>query len=67
MGHSLYSINFSSRAGSAHSDIGINSLWVFMWFVVYCYLTDQWREFDDILLDRGHANAEIAFSILACG
>ncbi|KAM9457724.1 synaptogyrin-1a isoform 2-T3 [Clarias gariepinus] len=57
------------RKKAVLADIGISAFWVFMWFVGFCFLTNQWQVAnpDDNPLNEGAdaARAAITFSFFS--
>ncbi|XP_045214490.1 synaptogyrin-2-like [Mercenaria mercenaria] len=54
------------------ADLVVSALWTFLWFVGFCFLTDQWRRRDDMkqyVAPHGHGKdniqASIAFSFFS--
>ncbi|PVD39379.1 hypothetical protein C0Q70_02009 [Pomacea canaliculata] len=63
--------NVQHRKYAVLADLGSSALWTFLWFVGFCYMTDQWRktvpspELHITTNDRNNIQAAIAFSFFS--
>nr|XP_033816398.1 LOW QUALITY PROTEIN: synaptogyrin-2 [Geotrypetes seraphini] len=47
------------------ADLGFSALWSFLWFVGFCFLTNQWLSSTDVIIGASSARAAIAFSFFS--
>ncbi|XP_069809613.1 synaptogyrin-2 [Dendropsophus ebraccatus] len=59
--------NINTRKYIVLSDLGFAGLWTFLWFVGFCFLTNQWSVTrpDSFLTGGDNARAAIAFSFFS--
>uniref|UniRef100_UPI00398EFDCF synaptogyrin-2-like n=1 Tax=Pristiophorus japonicus TaxID=55135 RepID=UPI00398EFDCF len=58
--------NANQRKYIVMADLGVSALWTFLWFVGFCFLTNQWAYTNPVpLIGADSARASIAFSFFS--
>ncbi|NXX82454.1 SNG2 protein, partial [Urocolius indicus] len=57
--------NATDRKYLVLADLGFSGLWTFLWFVGFCFLTNQWASAEPVLIGADSARAAITFSFFS--
>ncbi|NXJ22604.1 SNG2 protein, partial [Dicrurus megarhynchus] len=57
--------NTTDRKYLVLADLGFSGLWTFLWFIGFCFLTNQWSWAQDVYIGADSARAAITFSFFS--
>uniref|UniRef100_A0A8C8S5S2 Synaptogyrin n=1 Tax=Pelusios castaneus TaxID=367368 RepID=A0A8C8S5S2_9SAUR len=57
--------NATDRKYLVMADLGFSALWTLLWFIGFCFLTNQWALTTDVYVGADSARAAIAFSFFS--